>query len=148
MVDTHLFYMVLKGNQQFHVAQVHAFRNRVQFTEAAAAIPKTAILLEIGPHGVLRSPLRQCRPEASHLPNLIPLLQGLTEGGQKPTQLFEGVTPDFPWPTSGCSPPTIRQYQPSLSGCPPVSPPLPEGSGSFPGDFRRNIKPCSAYLAA
>lgn len=54
------------GNQQFHVAQVHAFRNRVQFTEAAAAIPKTAILLEIGPHGVLRSPLRQCRPEASH----------------------------------------------------------------------------------
>ncbi|KAK9916399.1 hypothetical protein WJX75_002178 [Coccomyxa subellipsoidea] len=47
--------------------QVHAFRNRVQFTEAAAAIPKTAILLEIGPHGVLRSPLRQCRPEVPYV---------------------------------------------------------------------------------
>ncbi|EIE19942.1 hypothetical protein COCSUDRAFT_58179 [Coccomyxa subellipsoidea C-169] len=47
--------------------QVHAFRNRVQFTDAAAAVPKNAILLEVGPHGVLRSPLRQCRPEVPYV---------------------------------------------------------------------------------
>lgn len=43
--------------------QVHAFRERVQFTSAAAGIPAGTVLLEVGPHGVLRSPLRQCRPE-------------------------------------------------------------------------------------
>jgi acyl transferase domain-containing protein len=49
------------------LAQVHAFRQRVLFTEAAAQIPKNAIVLEIGPHSVLRSPLRQCRPELPYV---------------------------------------------------------------------------------
>lgn len=50
-----------------HAAQVHAYRHRVQFTAAAAQVPKNAILLEVGPHSVLRSPLRQCRPELPYV---------------------------------------------------------------------------------
>ena len=47
--------------------QVHSYRNRVLFTAAAAAVPKDAILVEIGPHALLRSPLRQSRPELGYV---------------------------------------------------------------------------------
>ena len=47
--------------------QVHAYRNMVTFTAAAAQIPKDVVLLEVGPHGVLRSPLRQCRGELPYV---------------------------------------------------------------------------------
>lgn len=47
--------------------QVHSYRNRVLFTAAMAAIPSDALLVEIGPHSVLRSPLRQGRPELSYV---------------------------------------------------------------------------------
>ena len=46
---------------------MHSFRNRVLFTEAAASIPKDAILVEVGPHSILRSPLRQSRPDLSYV---------------------------------------------------------------------------------
>ena len=39
--------------------QVAAFRRRVQFTAAVAAVPEGAVLLEVGPHSLLRGPLRQ-----------------------------------------------------------------------------------------
>ena len=41
------------------VLQVAAFRRRVQFTAAVAAVPEGAVLLEVGPHSLLRGPLRQ-----------------------------------------------------------------------------------------
>lgn len=40
--------------------QVAAFSRRVLFTAAAAAVPAGALLLEVGPHSLLRGPLRQC----------------------------------------------------------------------------------------
>ena len=39
--------------------QVQSFKSRVLFREACAAIPEDALLLEVGPHAILRSPLRQ-----------------------------------------------------------------------------------------
>jgi len=39
--------------------QVAAFSRRVLFTDAAAAVPEGAVLLEVGPHSLLRGPLRQ-----------------------------------------------------------------------------------------
>lgn len=49
------------------MSQVHSYRNSVLFTSAAAQIPDNALLLEIGPHSILRSPLRQCRPELKYV---------------------------------------------------------------------------------
>ena len=48
--------------QRLSVVQVHSYRNPVLFTSAAAQIPDNAFVLEIGPHSILRSPIRQCRP--------------------------------------------------------------------------------------
>ena len=42
--------------------QVQGYVSMVCFTEACAAIPADVLLLEIGPHLVMRSPLRQSRP--------------------------------------------------------------------------------------
>ena len=50
-----------------YMLQVHSYRNRVLFTSAMAAIPSDAVLVEIGPHSVLRSPLRQGRPELGYV---------------------------------------------------------------------------------
>ena len=36
-------------------------------TEAAKKVPADAILVEIGPHSILRSPLRQTRPDLSYV---------------------------------------------------------------------------------
>lgn len=47
--------------------QVHSYRNPVRFTDAASAVPAGAILLEIGPHSILRSPLRQSRPDLPYV---------------------------------------------------------------------------------
>lgn len=41
---------------------MHSYRNRVLFTAATMRVPKDAILVEVGPHAILRSPLRQSRP--------------------------------------------------------------------------------------
>jgi len=40
---------------------VQSYVSRVRFVEACAAIPADALLLEVGPHALLRSPLRQNR---------------------------------------------------------------------------------------
>lgn len=40
-------------------AQVQSYKSRVLFKGACAAIPEDAVLLEIGPHGIMRAPLRQ-----------------------------------------------------------------------------------------
>ena len=42
-------------------AQVQSYVSRVRFVEACAAVPADALLLEVGPHALLRSPLRQNR---------------------------------------------------------------------------------------
>ena len=42
-------------------AQVQSFKSRVLFREACAAIPADAVLLEVGPHAIMRAPLRQVR---------------------------------------------------------------------------------------
>ena len=47
--------------------QVHSYRNPVLFTGAAAQVPKDALLIEIGPHSILRSPLRQNRPDLGYV---------------------------------------------------------------------------------
>ena len=39
--------------------QVQSFVAHVRFTEATAAIPKEAVLLEVGPHDLLKALLRQ-----------------------------------------------------------------------------------------
>ena len=77
--------------------QVYAFRNAVQFTAAAAQIPKNAVLFEIGPHGVLRSPLRQCCPE-------LPYVAAMKKGGNA-SETVPGAVCDlwrkgasFAWP--------------------------------------------------
>ena len=41
--------------------QVHSYLNRVRFTDTAKAVPDNAVLLEVGPHALLRSALRQNR---------------------------------------------------------------------------------------
>ena len=41
------------------LAQVQSYRSRVLFKAACGAIPEDALLLEVGPHGIMRSPLRQ-----------------------------------------------------------------------------------------
>ncbi|CAL8464659.1 g4194 [Coccomyxa elongata] len=38
---------------------VQSYKSRVLFKGACAAIPEDAVLLEIGPHGIMRAPLRQ-----------------------------------------------------------------------------------------
>ena len=48
--------------QQSLIVQVQSFVTHVRFTEATAAIPKDAVLLEVGPHALLRAPLRQNLP--------------------------------------------------------------------------------------
>ena len=47
--------------------QVHSYRNPVLFTGAAQQIPKDSLLVEIGPHSILRSPLRQSRPDLGYV---------------------------------------------------------------------------------
>ena len=37
------------------------------FTGAAQQIPKDSLLVEIGPHSILRSPLRQSRPDLGYV---------------------------------------------------------------------------------
>ena len=45
----------------------------MRFKEATALIPKDVIVLEVGPSGVLRSPLRQSRPD---LPYVVAMQRG------------------------------------------------------------------------
>ena len=43
--------------------QTHGYASRVQFRLACSKIPKDTLLLEIGPHALMRSPLRQNRSD-------------------------------------------------------------------------------------
>ena len=52
---------VARGPDERYRAQVQSYVSRVRFVEACTAIPADALLLEIGPHALLRSPLRQNR---------------------------------------------------------------------------------------
>ena len=49
------------GHGVWWCAQTHGYASRVQFRLACTKIPKDVILLEIGPHALMRSPLRQNR---------------------------------------------------------------------------------------
>ncbi len=51
-------------------SQVHGYRNRVLFREGCAAIPGGVAILEIGPHAILKSLIRQCRPDLPHVATL------------------------------------------------------------------------------
>jgi hypothetical protein len=48
--------------------QVHSFRNQVRFTSATQTIPQGAVVVEIGPHAILRSAIRQTRPDLTYIP--------------------------------------------------------------------------------
>ena len=37
------------------------------FNAASQGIPEEAVIIEIGPHAILRSPLRQCRPDLPYV---------------------------------------------------------------------------------
>ena len=39
--------------------QVQSYKSRVLFKGACSAIPEDAVLLEVGPHAIMRAPLRQ-----------------------------------------------------------------------------------------
>ena len=68
---------VLSLQQQPLTMQVQSFVTHVRFTEATAAIPKDVVLLEVGPHALLRAPLRQNLPGHQYAPrsrNLPPSL--------------------------------------------------------------------------
>ena len=52
--------------------QVQSFVSHVRFTEATAAIPKDVLLLEVGPHALLRAPLRQNLPTHQYVVLLSP----------------------------------------------------------------------------
>jgi fatty acid synthase, animal type len=47
--------------------QVAGFRNRVLFKDACMAVPDGVVMLEIGPHSILRALIRQCRPELRYV---------------------------------------------------------------------------------
>ena len=48
-------------------AQLNSFRNAVTFKAAVSQIPEGAIVLEVGPHAVLRALVRQNRWAGLHL---------------------------------------------------------------------------------
>lgn len=50
--------------------QVHGYRHRVLFRQACDQVPKDAIMLEIGPHSILKSLIKQCRPDLEYVPTL------------------------------------------------------------------------------
>lgn len=47
--------------------QVQGYANRVLFRQACSNIPKDVIVLEIGPHALLRSAIRQNRPDLQYV---------------------------------------------------------------------------------
>ena len=47
--------------------QTHGYASRVQFRLACTKIPKDVLLLEIGPHALMRSPLRQNRSDLQYV---------------------------------------------------------------------------------
>ena len=49
------------------LAQTHGYASRVQFRLACSKIPKDVLLLEIGPHALMRSPLRQNRSDLQYV---------------------------------------------------------------------------------
>lgn len=50
--------------------QVNGFQNRVLFREACEQLPKDITILEIGPHSILKSLIKQCRPDLAYVPTL------------------------------------------------------------------------------
>ena len=49
------------------LVQTHGYASRVQFRLACTKIPKDVLLLEIGPHALMRSPLRQNRSDLQYV---------------------------------------------------------------------------------
>lgn len=49
------------------MVQTHGYASRVQFRLACSKIPKDVIVLEIGPHALMRSPLRQNRSDLQYV---------------------------------------------------------------------------------
>lgn len=49
---------------------MHGYRQPVLFRQACEQIPKDVLVLEIGPHSILKSLIKQCRPDLSYLSTL------------------------------------------------------------------------------
>ncbi len=63
---------------------VQSYVSRVRFVEACAAIPADALLLEVGPHALLRSPLRQNRAA-------LPYVSLMKKGSEAGASLRDGA---------------------------------------------------------
>ena len=65
-VESHVIRFAGFNQTALVVLQVNSFRNQVLFKSAAERLPEGAILLEIGPHAILRSLLHQTRCVMPH----------------------------------------------------------------------------------
>ena len=98
-----------------------AFRGAVRFTEAAARLPRGVLILEVGPAGVLRSPLRQSRPD---LPYAVAMCRGCDAAASVPeavAQLWCQGTP-VAWPAEA-PPSACAAPERALLACPAETPP-------------------------
>ena len=83
-------------------SQVHSYRNQVQFTEATKRLPGHAVVIEIGPHAILRSAFRQNRPELPYIPLMRKGDCGLATVGQAVSEMWRKGIP-MQWPEGTCA---------------------------------------------
>ena len=79
--------------------QTHGYASRVQFRLACTKIPKDVLLLEIGPHALMRSPLRQNRSDLQYVATM--------KKGESAVETLSAAVADlwrkgaiFSWPAS------------------------------------------------
>ena len=79
--------------------QTHGYASRVQFRLACSKIPKDVLLLEIGPHALMRSPLRQNRSDLQYVATM--------KKGESAVETLSAAVADlwrkgaiFSWPAS------------------------------------------------
>ncbi|CAK0786732.1 hypothetical protein CVIRNUC_009946 [Coccomyxa viridis] len=79
--------------------QTHGYASRVQFRLACSKIPKDVLLLEIGPHALMRSPLRQNRSDLQYVATM--------KKGESAVETLKVAVADlwrkgavFDWPTA------------------------------------------------
>eukprot|EP00884_Botryococcus_braunii_P011836 jgi/Botrbrau1/20653/Bobra.113_1s0077.1 len=78
--------------------QVHGYRHKVLFRQACEQVPADVIMLEIGPHSILKSMIRQCRPDLTYVPTLEKGKNGVTSLHEALAALWNnGAT--VAWPT-------------------------------------------------
>lgn len=81
------------------MVQTHGYASRVQFRLACTKIPKDVVLLEIGPHALMRSPLRQNRSDLQYVATMKKGESAIDTLKAAVAELWrKGAT--FTWPTS------------------------------------------------